>query len=111
MNEITNYDRTPVGMLDTLHTMTGAEFECKDGVVTEVANSRRQRPEPPTGKGFGRFCETEKRVIRNMIADADEERLNYIVGLIPSKYLYEALQRRDAKRNEMLASVRQAIGV
>lgn len=111
MKEIKTYDSTPVSMLDNMHTMTGVEFECKDGIVTEIDGSRRQRPEPPTGKGFGRFCDAEKRIIRNMISDADEERLMYIVRQIPSECLYTEAQRREAECKAVLASVRQAIGV
>lgn len=111
MKEIETYNRTPVSMLDNMHTMTGVEFECKDGIVTEIDGSRRQRPEPPTGKGYGRFCDAEKRVLRNMISDADTERLNYIVGLMPTELLCEELKRRDAKNKAVLSVVRQAIGV
>jgi hypothetical protein len=111
MKEIKTYDSTPVSMLDNMHTMTGVEFDCKDGIVTEIDGSRRQRPEPPTGKGYGRFCDAEKRVLRNMIADADTERLNYIIGLMPTELLCEEVKRRDAKNKAVLSVVRQAIGV
>lgn len=44
MKEIKTYDSTPVSMLDNMHTMTGVEFECKDGIVTEIDGSRDKDP-------------------------------------------------------------------
>lgn len=111
MSQSMNYNYTPAIVLETMNKFTGAEFECKDGNVFEVPNSRRPLPERPKDNSMGRFCEAEKRTYRNLITDADSERLNYIVGLLPSELLCEELKRRDAKNKAVLSVVRQAIGI
>ena len=104
------YSNTPILVLETLNKFVGSEFECKNGKVTEVEGSRRPLPERPKENSLGRFCEAEKQIYRNLIADADIERLNYLISLFPSELLYSEAQRREMECKKVLATVKQAIG-